>query len=135
VLALQSARFVLGKHRVYAHRLLAEQRLSSPPHPGIFQSCRSALFFVGRRRSLAVARVREPRVSAAPLNPPEGARLLEQTNGGPAETSFVRNLLRGQYDRPVRVLALNVEEGWVRDVPEIIAAKVRDVARREEQGC
>jgi hypothetical protein len=49
-------------------------------------------------------------------------------------SSIVRNLLQGQYDRPVRVLALNVEEGWVRDVSEIIAAKVQDVARREEQG-
>jgi hypothetical protein len=48
-------------------------------------------------------------------------------------STIIRNLLRGQYDRPVRVLALNVEEGWVRDVSEIIAAKVQDVARREEQ--
>jgi hypothetical protein len=55
----------------------------------------------------------------------------------PAEadaSTIVRNLLRGEYDRPVRVLALNVEEGWVRDVSEIIAAKVQDVSRREEQG-
>ena len=36
--------------------------------------------------------------------------------------------------RPVRVLALNVEEGWVRDVSQVIAAKVRDVARRDGQG-
>ena len=49
-------------------------------------------------------------------------------------SAIVRNLLRGQYDRPVRGLALNVEEDWVRDVSEIIAAKVQDVARREEQG-
>ena len=48
-------------------------------------------------------------------------------------STIVRNLLQGQYDRPVRVLALNVEEGWVRDVSEIIAAKVQDVAGREEQ--
>ena len=48
-------------------------------------------------------------------------------------STIVRNLLQGQYDRPVRVLALNVEEGWVRDVSEIIAAKVQDVARFEEQ--
>jgi hypothetical protein len=49
-------------------------------------------------------------------------------------SSIVRNLLRGQYDQPVRVLALNVEEGWVRDVSETIAAKMQDVARHEEQG-
>jgi hypothetical protein len=48
-------------------------------------------------------------------------------------STIVRNFLRGQYDRPLRVLAMNVEEGWVRDVSKIIAAKVRDVARWEEQ--
>jgi hypothetical protein len=31
-------------------------------------------------------------------------------------STIVRNLLEGQYTRPIRVLALNVEEGWVRDV-------------------
>jgi hypothetical protein len=50
-------------------------------------------------------------------------------------STIVRNLLQGQYDRPVRVLALNVEEGWVRDVSEIIAAKVQqDMARHGELG-
>src|SRR5258705_5966050 len=49
-------------------------------------------------------------------------------------STVVRNLLDGQYNRPVRVLALNVEEGWVRDVSQVIAAKVRDVARRDGQG-
>jgi hypothetical protein len=48
-------------------------------------------------------------------------------------STIVRNLLDGQYDRPVRVLALNVEEGWVRDVSQIIAAKVRDVAWHGER--
>jgi hypothetical protein len=58
-----------------------------------------------------------------------------ETDPGEADAStIVRNLLQGQYSRPVRVLALNVEEGWVRDVSKIIAAKVRDEARREDQG-
>jgi hypothetical protein len=48
-------------------------------------------------------------------------------------STIVRNLLDAQYNRPVRVLALNVEEGWVRDVSQVIAAKVRDVARRDGQ--
>jgi hypothetical protein len=48
-------------------------------------------------------------------------------------STIVRNLLGGQYNRPLRVLALNVEEGWVRDVSQVIAAKVRDVARRDGQ--
>ena len=52
----------------------------------------------------------------------------------PAEadaTTVVQNLLHGQYERPLRVLALNVEEGWARDVSETIAAKGRDVAEHE----
>ena len=49
-------------------------------------------------------------------------------------STVVRNLIGGQYNRPLRVLALNVEEGWVRDVSEIIAAKVRDVAWHDENG-
>jgi hypothetical protein len=48
-------------------------------------------------------------------------------------STIVRNLLDAQYNRPVRILALNVEEGWVRDVSQVIAAKVRDVARRDGQ--
>ena len=53
----------------------------------------------------------------------------------PAEadaTTVVRALLRGFYDRPLRVVALNAEEGWSRDVSETIAAKVRDVAEHED---
>jgi hypothetical protein len=52
----------------------------------------------------------------------------------PAEAdsgSVVRNLLHGQYDRPLQVLALNAAEGWARDMSEAIAAKVRDVAEHE----
>jgi hypothetical protein len=47
-------------------------------------------------------------------------------------TTIVRALLRGLYDRPLRVIALNVAEGWSRDVSETIAAKVRDVAEHED---
>jgi len=58
-----------------------------------------------------------------------------ETDPSQADAStIVRNLLGGQYNRPVRVLALNVEEGWVRDVSQVIAAKVRDVARRHGHG-
>jgi hypothetical protein len=48
-------------------------------------------------------------------------------------STIVRNLLDGQYNRPVRVPALNVEEGWVRDVSEVIADKVRVVAQHYER--
>lgn len=48
-------------------------------------------------------------------------------------STIVRNLLDGQYNRPVRILALNVEEGWVRDVSQIIATTVRDMAWHGER--
>src|SRR6266540_3540970 len=46
-------------------------------------------------------------------------------------TTIVRNLLQGQYEGPMRVVALNADEGWARDVSENIAAKIREVAQRE----
>jgi hypothetical protein len=51
----------------------------------------------------------------------------------PAEadaTTVVQKLLHG-YERPLRVIALNADEGWSRDISEAIAAKVRDVAEHE----
>jgi hypothetical protein len=59
---------------------------------------------------------------------------LAHVETDPAErdaTTVVQNLLHGQYERPLRVLALNADEGWSRDVSETIAAKVRDVAEHE----
>src|SRR5262249_48815302 len=61
-------------------------------------------------------------------------RAYVETDPSQADAStVVRNLLEGQYTRPVRVLALNVEEGWVRDVSRVIAARVQDVARHNGQ--
>ena len=47
-------------------------------------------------------------------------------------TTVVRNLLYGQYGEPLRVVALNVEEGWSRDVSGAIAHKVLQIARQDE---
>jgi hypothetical protein len=53
----------------------------------------------------------------------------------PAEadaTTVVQNLLRGRYGQPLRVVALNVDEGWSKDVSEAMALKVRELAERED---
>lgn len=47
-------------------------------------------------------------------------------------TTIVRALLRGLYNHPLRVLAVNAQEGWSREVSEAIAAKVREVAEHED---
>ena len=39
--------------------------------------------------------------------------------------AVIDDLLEGQYSNPVRVIGLNVSEGWVRDVSEEIAEKLR----------
>jgi hypothetical protein len=53
----------------------------------------------------------------------------------PAEadaTTVVQNLLYGRYGQPLRVVALNVDEGWSQDVSEAMARKVLEIAERED---
>ena len=60
---------------------------------------------------------------------------LAYIEADPAESdasTIVRNLLYGQYGHPLRVVAMNVEEGWCRDVSDVMADKVREVAQRED---
>ncbi len=38
---------------------------------------------------------------------------------------MVRNLLEGQYENPVRIVAFNTAEGWSRDVTTDIADELR----------
>lgn len=39
--------------------------------------------------------------------------------------AVIQDLLEGQYRNPVRVIAFNVAEGWVRDVSAEVAQKLR----------
>ena len=44
------------------------------------------------------------------------------------ETDFetvITNLLDGQFNNPVRVIAFNTAEGWSRDVSEVVALELR----------
>ncbi len=47
-------------------------------------------------------------------------------------TTVFRNLLYRRYGEPLRVVALNVDEGWSRDVSEAIAYKVLQIARQDD---
>jgi hypothetical protein len=47
--------------------------------------------------------------------------------------AVIDDLLEGQYSNPVRVIGLNVSEGWVRDVSEEIAQKLRQRCANESR--
>ena len=47
------------------------------------------------------------------------------------ERNVIENMLHGQYDNPVQVIAFSVSEGWARDVSEDIAHEVLEHARAE----
>ena len=64
-----------------------------------------------------------------------GGRDFPYIETDPAEadaTTVVQNLLHGRYGRPLRVIALNVDEGWSRDVSEAMAHKVCEIAEHED---
>jgi len=44
--------------------------------------------------------------------------------------TVIRNLMKGEYNDPIRVVAFNTAEGWARDVTEDIAREIRDRADR-----
>jgi hypothetical protein len=40
--------------------------------------------------------------------------------------TVIRNLMSGEYNNPVRIVAFNTAEGWSRDVTAEIAREIRD---------
>src|SRR5689334_21801459 len=49
------------------------------------------------------------------------------------EKTVVADLIAGQYEAPVQIIAFNVDEGWARDVSEDVARKVFDEARKSDR--
>jgi len=54
-----------------------------------------------------------------------GRAWRETDEAGANRASLVRNLLDGQYEDPVRIVAFNTAEGWSRDATVEIADEVR----------
>jgi hypothetical protein len=54
-----------------------------------------------------------------------GRAWRETDEAGASRTSLIRNLLDGQYEKPVCVVAFNTSEGWSRDVSVEIADELR----------
>jgi hypothetical protein len=54
-----------------------------------------------------------------------GRAWRESDEAGASRTTLVRNLLDGQYENPIRIVAFNTTEGWSRDVTVEIADELR----------
>ena len=54
-----------------------------------------------------------------------GRAWRETNEAGANRTTLVLNLLDGQYEDPVRIVAFNTAEGWSRDVTVDIADELR----------
>ena len=48
------------------------------------------------------------------------------------EKTVIADLIAGQFEAPVQVIAFNVEAGWARDVSEDIAHKLFDEVRKTD---
>ena len=62
-----------------------------------------------------------------------GQAFMETDAASAGRDDIVRNLLAGEYKRPVRIVSFNLAEGWSRDVSTEIAAEVASVAERQGQ--
>ena len=54
-----------------------------------------------------------------------GRAWRETDEAGADRATLVRNLIEGQYENPVRIVAFNTAEGWSRDVTVDIADELR----------
>ena len=54
-----------------------------------------------------------------------GRAWRETDEAGTNRATLVRNLLDDQYEKPVRIVAFNIAEGWCRDVTVDIADELR----------
>ncbi len=56
---------------------------------------------------------------------PIGRAWRESDEAGTNRSTLIRNLLDGQYEHPVCIVAFNTAEGWSRDVTVDIADELR----------
>jgi hypothetical protein len=63
----------------------------------------------------------------------QGGRSYRETDEEQSDReTLIRDLLSGQYEKPVRIVAFNTAEGWSRDVSEDIARAVSDRALKND---
>jgi hypothetical protein len=62
-----------------------------------------------------------------------GVGFVETDRSEADRETITRNFISGQYNRPLRVVAFNIGEGWCRDVSEDLAIDVLQRAADAEQ--
>jgi hypothetical protein len=62
-----------------------------------------------------------------------GVGFVETDRSEADRETIIRNLITGQYNRPLRVVSFNIGEGWCRDVSEDVAIEVLQRAADAEQ--
>jgi len=60
-----------------------------------------------------------------------GTAYVETDGNETDEKTVIADMLSGQFNKPVRVVAFNTAEGWARDVSEDIAKAVANSVRYE----
>ena len=64
---------------------------------------------------------------------PIGTCYLETDPNRADEKTVIADMLSGQYNKPLRVIAFNTVEGWARDVSEDLAKAVANSVRYESE--
>ncbi len=59
------------------------------------------------------------------FGPPLGRSWRETDEHGANRETLIRDLIEGEYNNPVRIVAFNTAEGWSRDVTVDIADELR----------
>ena len=60
-------------------------------------------------------------------------RLWRETEESTNRPAIIQDLLEGQYNTPVRVIAFNTSQGWWRDVSEEIAEALVEACASEDR--
>jgi hypothetical protein len=61
---------------------------------------------------------------------PAGRAYREADEDKADRETVIRNIMRGEYERPLRVVAFNTAEGWSRDITEDIGREIVERAHR-----
>ncbi|MGA9891438.1 MAG: hypothetical protein WBQ55_03495 [Xanthobacteraceae bacterium] len=64
----------------------------------------------------------------------KNGKVYRETDEATADLhTVVTDIIEGQYDNPIRVVAFNTSEGWARDVTEDVAREILERSQRSAE--